>query len=145
MDRTKLLLLLDQSAVNNFAVKVVDSLNAKFDDAKDTNKVAANDTGKYACFMIKNADGKEIDATEYAKYTVESSDNTVLMLVNNTLTNKTVKLTPLKSGTAYILIKKDDKVVGSVAIEVGAERTVASLELDKYNVHYQIQLKTHQV
>ena len=124
----------DQSAVNNFAVKVVDSLNAKFDDAKDTNKVAANDTGKYACFMIKNADGKEIDATEYAKYTVESSDNTVLMLVNNTLTNKTVKLTPLKSGTAYILIKKDDKVVGSVAIEVGAERTVASLELDKYNV-----------
>ena len=84
--------------------------------------------------MIKNADGKEIDATEYAKYTVESSDNTVLMLVNNTLTNKTVKLTPLKSGTAYILIKKDDKVVGSVAIEVGAERTVASLELDKYNV-----------
>ena len=56
------------------------------------------------------------------------------MLATSSLGSKKVNVTALKSGTAYILIKKDDKVVGSVAIEIGAERTVATLELDKYSV-----------
>lgn len=56
------------------------------------------------------------------------------MLATSSLGSKKVNVTALKSGTAYILIKKDDKVVGSVAIEIGAERAVATLELDKYSV-----------
>ena len=45
-----------------------------------------------------------------------------------------VTITAVKNGAAYLLIKKDNKVVGSVAIDVVAERTVATLELDKYSV-----------
>ena len=46
-------------------------------------------------------------------------------------TNNSIAITALKNGTAYILVKKDDKVVGSVAIDIVAERAVATLDVDK--------------
>ena len=52
----------------------------------------------------------------------------------NDISSKKVSVTGVKEGTAYLLIKKDSKVVGSVAITVVAEKAVATLELDKYNV-----------
>ena len=54
-----------------------------------------------------------------------------------------VNVTAVKAGTAYILIKKDNKIVGSVAVEIVAERTVATLELDSYNVTLSKQLKKY--
>lgn len=80
--------------------------------------------------MIKNADGKEI--SDYNKYSVESSDPATLMVgTQNDISSKKVSVTGVKEGTAYLLIKKDSKVVGSVAITVVAEKAVATLELDK--------------
>ena len=120
-----------QSEINNFAVRIDDSAK-KFDKAKDTNKIAVNET-KVAMFKIQNADNQEI--SDYSKYTFESSDKSVLMLASNKVgTNNSIEITALKNGTAYILVKKDDKVVGSVAIDIVAERAVATLELDKYDV-----------
>ena len=121
----------DQSAINNFDVRIDDS-NKSYDKAKDEKKIAAKDT-KVAYFMIKNADGKEI--SDYSKYSVVSSDPTTLMVATNSNINaKSVNVTGVKEGTAYLLIKKEDKVVGSVAVTVVAEKAVATLELDKYNV-----------
>ena len=121
-----------QSEINNFAVRIDDSAK-KFDKAKDTNKIAVNET-KVAMFKIQNADNQEI--SDYSKYTFESSDKSVLMLADNKVsaTYNSIGITALKNGTAYILVKKDDKVVGSVAIDIVAERAVATLELDKYDV-----------
>ena len=124
----------DQAVVNSFDARIDDNTKASFDKAKDTKKIAVKDPNKAVFFKIKDANGKEISSSEYAKYSVETSDKTVLMLATSSLDSKKVNVTALKSGTAYILIKKDDKVVGSVAIEIGAERTVATLELDKYSV-----------
>ena len=121
-----------QSEINNFAVRIDDTAK-KFDKAKDTNKIAVNET-KAAMFKIQNADNQEI--SDYSKYTFESSDKSVLMLADNKVsaTYNSIGITALKNGTAYILVKKDDKVVGSVAIDIVAERAVATLELDKYDV-----------
>lgn len=124
----------DQAVVNSFDARIDDNTKASFDKAKDTKKIAVKDPNKAVFFKIKDANGKEISSSEYAKYSVETSDKTVLMLATPSLGSKKVNVTALKSGTAYILIKKDNKVVGSVAIEIGAERTVATLELDKYSV-----------
>ncbi len=84
---------------------------------------------------------KEVSDSVYNKYTVESSDKSVLMLDSNTITvdsNKTrsVVLKGAKVGTAYLLFKdRDNKIVGSVAIDVVAKREVASITLDKnYNL-----------
>ena len=124
----------DQAVVNSFDARIDDNTKASFDKAKDTKKIAVKDPNKAVFFQIKDANGKEISSSEYAKYSVETSDKTVLMLATSSLGSKKVNVTALKSGTAYILIKKDDKVVRSVAIEIGAERAVATLELDKYSV-----------
>ena len=127
----------DQSAVSEFAVKI-DKSGKSFDKAKDSNKIAVEDTTRTtAYFKIKDADGKEVSDSVYNKYTVESSDKSVLMLDSNTITvdsNKTrsVVLKGVKVGTAYLLFKdRDNKIVGSVAIDVVAKREVASITLDK--------------
>ena len=127
----------DQSAVSEFAVKI-DKAGKSFDKAKDTNKIAVEDTARTtAYFKIKDADEKEVSDSVYNKYTVESSDKSVLMLDSNTITvdsNKTrsVVLKGAKVGTAYLLFKdRDNKIVGSVAIDVVAKREVASITLDK--------------
>ena len=121
-----------QSEINNFAVRIDDSAK-KFDKAKDTNKIAVNET-KSAMFKIQNADNQEI--SDYSKYSFESSDKAVLMLSRDKVgsTYKDISITALKNGTAYILVKKDDKVVGSVAIDIVAERAVATLDVDKTDV-----------
>ena len=121
----------DQATVNGFAVRI-DAAGKKFDKAKDTNKIAKGET-KVAYIKITDANGKEV--SDYNNYSVESSDKASLM-VSGSLADDPhcVYITAVKNGAAYLLIKKDNKVVGSVAIDVVAERTVATLELDKYSV-----------
>ena len=126
----------DQAAVNNFAVKVADE-NAKknkFDKIDANTQLAAGEKNMYAYFQIKDADNNEV--SDYYNYSVESSDKSVLMLGNSALedasnSNHRVLVTPVKAGTAYILIKKDNKIVNSVAITVVAERAVATMDVDK--------------
>ena len=121
----------DQTAVNNFNVKVSEATAKKFDKIDANTQLAVDDdTVKYAYFQIKDADGNEI--SNYYDYTVESSDKSVLMLGDTTLdSDKKVVVTPVKAGTAYILIKKDNKIVSSVAITVVAKREVATMDVDK--------------
>ena len=125
----------DQAAVNNFAVKVADrnAQNKKFDKIDANTQVAVGDNA-YAYFQIKDADGNEI--SNYYDYSLESSDKAVLMLGDTSLadaanSNHRVLVTPVKAGTAYILIKKDNKIVSSVAITVVADRAVATMDVDK--------------
>ena len=131
----------DQAVVNGFDVRIDKATTTKFDKAKDSKKLAVKDPTQYAAFLkIKDANGNEIK--DYNKYKVESSDKATLMLGASTLDSKhSVNVTAVKAGTAYILIKKDNKIVGSVAVEIVAERTVATLELDSYNVTLSKQLK----
>ena len=123
----------DQSAISNFAVRIDDANKASFDKAKDTNKISVGET-KTAYFKIKDADGNEISDASYGNYKVESSDKTVLMISDSSIAGKTTKITAVKAGTAYILFKKDGNVVNSVAIDVVAEKAVATIELDNYTV-----------
>ena len=87
----------DQSAINNFDVRIDDS-NKSYDKAKDEKKIAAKDT-KVAYFMIKNADGKEI--SDYSKYSVVSSDPTTLMVGTNS--NINLKFALLKAKRIMVL------------------------------------------
>ena len=126
----------DQAAVNNFAVKVAaGTVNKKFDKIDANTQLAVGEKNMYAYFQIKDADNNEV--SNYYNYSVESSDKNVLMLGGSTLnvasnSNHRVLVTPVKAGTAYILIKdKDNKIVGSVAITVVAKREVATMDVDK--------------
>ena len=123
----------DQAAVSSFKVRIGEN-NKKFSSLKDNDKIAVDETkAVWAYFEIKDTDGKEI--SNYGEYTVESSDKTTLMILGNTMQkNNKVQLVPAKEGTAYIFIKKDDKIVASVPVTVVATRKVVTMSADKTSV-----------
>ena len=123
----------DQATVSSFKVRIGEN-NKKFSSLKDNDKIAVDETkAVWAYFEIKDTDGKEI--SNYGEYTVESSDKTTLMILGNTMQkNNRVQLVPAKEGTAYIFIKKDDKIVASVPVTVVATRKVVTMSADKTSV-----------
>ena len=83
-----------------------------------------------ANFRFMGSDNKEI-TDDYSKYTVVSSDDSVLLLAKTTLskTTKTVAVKGVKAGTAYINVLKDNKVVTSLPVVVTADRKLADIKI----------------
>ena len=133
----------DQAAVNNYAVRIGTVSDRTYDSAKDNNKVAVEDTDKaYAYFKITDADGNEV--SHYNDYTVESSDTNLLLIASGNGTKldtndhgkykNYVALEGVKPGTAYLIIKKNNVIVGSFAVSVVEKRKVASIAIDNNSV-----------
>ena len=122
----------DQAAVNSYDVKIA-KVGKSFDKVAANKQIAVGETSaNVAYFQIKDVDNKEISF--YTDYTVESSDNSILMVDDASIADKAAKLTPVKAGTAYLLIKKNNVIVGSVAITVVAEKAVTTMAVDKASV-----------
>ena len=122
----------DQAAVNSYDVKIAKA-GKSFDKVAANKQIAVGETSaNIAYFQIKDVDNKEISF--YTDYTVESSDNSILMVDDASIADKTATLTPVKAGTAYLLIKKNNVIVGSVAITVVAEKAVTTMAVDKASV-----------
>ena len=122
----------EQAAINNYDVRIGKGTDKEFAKAKDTKTIAVGETtNNVAYFMIKDADNKEV--SNYYDYTVESSDTAVLMIQSGSSlgTTKSVVLVPVKAGTSYLLIKKNNAIVYSIPITVVAERVVATMTVDK--------------
>lgn len=91
--------------------------------------LAVNDTAN-AFFYFKDSNGNDVTKN----YSIESSDNSVLLLGKTPLESagdikgsKKVGLTGVKDGTAYINVIKDDKVVTSLPVTVTATRKLTDL------------------
>ena len=102
----------------------------KVDWAKKNNQFSASDKTMYANFRFMGSDNKEI-TDDYSKYTVVSSDDSVLLLTKTTLskTTKSVAVKGIKAGTAYINVLKDNKVVTSLPVVVTADRKLADIKI----------------
>ena len=102
----------DQASVNSYDVKIAKA-GKKFDKVVANKQIAVGETSaNTAYFQIKDVDNNEI--SYYTDYTVESSDNSILMVDDASIADKEAVLTPVKAGTAYLLIKKNNTIVGSV-------------------------------
>ena len=122
----------DQASVNSYDVKIAKA-GKKFDKVAANKQIAVGETSaNTAYFQIKDVDNNEI--SYYTDYTVESSDNSILMVDDASIADKEAVLTPVKAGTAYLLIKKNNTIVGSVAITVVAEKAVTTMSVDKASV-----------
>ena len=104
----------------------------KVDWAKKNNQFSASDKTMVANFRFMGSDNKEI-TDDYSKYTVVSSDDSVLLLANTPLskTTKSVAVKGVKAGTAYINVLKDNKVVTSLPVVVTADRKLADIKIAK--------------
>ena len=115
--------------VNKFQVRVNKASDKTFDTVADNTKVAVGDSAT-AYFKIMNSKDKEIADADYNNYTVETSNKDVMII--SALASKKLTITPVATGTAYLVIK-DAKanVVATVAINIVAKREAASLVLDQ--------------
>ena len=123
----------DFSAYTGFAARIKTTGSDKFDNAKDGNAMPVG-TDASAFIKITDANGKEVSNDVYAKYTVESSDSSALM-VSGSFTNgqsSEIKLVAIKTGTVYILVKDTNgNVVASLPILVQDKAHPATLALNK--------------
>ena len=127
-----------QASVNSYDVKIAKA-GKKFDKVAANKQIAVGETSaNTAYFQIKDVDNNEI--SYYTDYTVESSDNSILMVDDASIADKEAVLTPVKAGTAYLLIKKNNTIVSSVAITVVAEKAVTTMSVDKASVALSTQL-----
>lgn len=118
----------DASVITQYAYTVATS--EPYDWTKVTPKqtIALNDDGaakRTAYFQIKDSKGN--DVTKSCGYTVESSDNSIVVAdgdVTGTVLN------PVSKGSAYLMIKDGDgKVVSTLPITVGEKRTITTFKL----------------
>lgn len=85
---------------------------------------------KWARFQIKDSNGDDI--TNDCEYTVESSNDNIVIASGEA--KGAVSLVPVKEGSAYLVLKDNNKTVTTLAITVVRERTLATFTLDKTSV-----------
>ena len=122
----------DTSTTSNWNYTIDDkaTINWKGTVTKNTS-LATNDV-LYAHFYF--VDSNKADVT--GNYSVESSDNSILLLADSALSASTdVQVTGINVGTAYINVKKDGKVVTSLPVTVTAARKLTDIKFGK-NVLY---------
>ena len=107
--------------------------------ATNTLKVG-DDTNAYIRIQDTSVDpAKDLAQADYAKYTVESSDKTKLLVFTSSITGATVgsnaiNIKAVSAGTAYIIVKKDNNYVASLPITIEASSVATTIELDKDTV-----------
>ena len=128
----------DATTVSNFNYTITGDnfINWKGTVTKNTS-LATNDT-KNAYFYF--LDSNKADVT--ANYSVESSDNSVLLLAETPLatngSTQAVVVTGVNAGNAYINVKKDGKVVTSLPVTVKAARKLSDVKLGKTTLYSSI-------
>ena len=109
---------------------------------KATTAIKVGDASKFAFIRITDENGKEIDTTSYAGYTVETADPSKLVVkataLSKTSTTDTcsdgVDIKGVAAGDTYILVKKDGKVVYSIPVSVQGKATATTVDLNKSSV-----------
>ena len=81
----------------------------------------------------------DIATADYAKYTVESSDATKLLMAKTTLSGASVgsnyvAVKAVGAGTAYIIVKKDNTYVASIPVTVQAKSVATTIDVTPANV-----------
>ena len=95
----------------------------------------------YAFVRIQDASvdpATDLAAADYSKYTVESSDQTKLLVESKNLSaaatgvgSAEIRIKGISDGTAYLILKKDNKYVASLPITVEGKSVATTFELDK--------------
>ena len=143
IEQTFTITAVDPSLVNyNFQVTIADNTPAWSATSFKANNDVKIGAVKNAYFCILKDDGTEI--SNYGDYSVESADKTKLLVTNTPLSKASgtsakvgsvaVPVNGVSEGLTYIEIKKDDKVVGTVAVNVKAKPVATSVDLDKTTV-----------
>lgn len=131
--RTATITAIDQTAVTIASVEyTIATEKPNWDKFTASTRLAVNDDAYSIYLNIKKSDKSTVDPTEAALYSFESSNNDVLLVNSNA--DLSAGLVAVSQGTAYVLVKKDNKVVYNLLVNIVAERKTTSLELGATSV-----------
>jgi hypothetical protein len=104
------------------------------DWVKVNHTIAADDSKNLIVKLnVKDSDGNDgtlVSAPNATTGITFASSNASVLIIDDV----TGQMSPVKSGTATVVVKYDDKAVGTIAVTVTAKRTVSSVTLDTYSV-----------
>ena len=121
------------ATVSNFVYTIVKAGNTPaWENLTANTKLAMGDDDRAAVFQIKDSNGENVTST--CGYTVESSNNNILLVSAANGVNGEAQLKPVAEGTAYLILKDGSKTVATLPVTVVAKRVIASFTLDKSSV-----------
>ena len=129
----------------SFTVKAVDSASvAKYDytiaksapynwaTTTKSTQIAMEDTTYNAYIRISDANGDALSTSQSSEYSVESSNNNILIAAGTA--DGAIALTPVAQGSAYLIVSKDGKNVASLPVSVVAKRVLTTVKLGASSV-----------
>ncbi len=114
------------ATVDGFKYTLGTTVPADWSKVTVNNQFSVSDGNVKAYFNF--VDSKKTDVT--TQYTVVSSDDSVLLLSEQTASGTGINVIGVKAGSAYINVKKDGKVVTSLPVIVTEARKLANITLD---------------
>jgi hypothetical protein len=117
--------------ITAWTIESAADLKYDFNDVK--HNIAAGDSNKRLLIKSVLSDDNDTivmnDDTENDLFTFTSSNENIVMVDPDE-----GDIYAIKAGSAVIVVKYDDKIIGTVTVSVGAERKAVSLTLDTYAV-----------
>lgn len=127
---------IDPALLNlNYAITVSDSVPAWKANSFKANTNVKLGAERTAYLRITDENGNDI--SDYSEYKVESADKSKLLVAADTTLadNKTpIKVNGVAEGSTYVIVKKADKTVASLAVSVVAKPVATTLDMNKTSV-----------
>ena len=132
IEKTFTVKAIDSAAAASYDYTIAKSAPYNWATAKKNTMIAMEDTAYKAYIRIKDANGDALNSAQAMEYSVESSNNNVLIAAGTV--DGAIELTPVAQGSAYLVISKDGKNVTSLPVTVGAKRVLTSVKVDNASV-----------
>ena len=132
IEKTFTVKAIDSAAAASYDYTIAKSAPYNWATAKKNTMIAMEDTTYKAYIRIKDANGDALNSAQAMEYSVESSNNNVLIAAGTV--DGAIELTPVAQGSAYLVISKDGKNVTSLPVTVGAKRVLTSVKVDNASV-----------
>lgn len=116
-----------------------------WDDFTANTLTAVDDDVRLYAYAV---DSEDVDLTQEAGYSYESSNDDMLIVTSDTSMDKgvVIGLSPIKAGTAYVIIKdSDDKIVDTLQVVIRAKRNFNTFELEKSSIVISTAQKTEKI
>lgn len=127
IEKTFTVKAIDSAAAATYEYTIATSEPSNWATVTKNTKIAMGDTAYKAYIRIKDTNGDSLSDTQKAEYSVESSNNNVLLAAGTV--DGAIALTPVAQGSAYLIVSKDGKNVTSLPVTVVPKRIMTSVKV----------------
>lgn len=132
IEKTFTVKAIDSATVATYDYTIAKAAPYNWATAKKSTQIAMEDNDYNAYIRIKDVNGDALSTAQASEYSVESSNNNVLIAAGTA--DGAIALTPVAQGTAYLVVSKDGKSVTSLPVTVVAKRVLTTVKIENSSV-----------